>query len=63
MLTNISSSLPSIDPATVITSPAKFPISPNFDGVSQTSACAKLAKAKDAAVKAVKLKYFFVKDI
>jgi len=51
--------LPSIDPATVITSPAKFPISPNFDGVSQTSACAKLAKAKDAAVKAVKLKYFF----
>ena len=35
-----------------MTSPGKLPISPNFDGVSQTSALAALPKVNEAAINA-----------
>ena len=47
----------------VITSPAKLPRSPSFEGVSQTSACAIPAKDMDKAATAAPLKSLFEKDI
>ena len=49
---SISSSLPSIEPAMVTTSPSKRPRSLNFDGVSHTSALATPASVKDATAAA-----------
>ena len=62
VLTSISSSLPSIDPAIVITSPAKSPRSPSADGVSHTSACA-APHTDDKAAKATTPKSLLFKDI
>ena len=49
---SISSSLPSIEPAIVMTSPSKRPRSPKADGVSHTSALATPASVKDATAAA-----------
>ena len=60
VFSNIFSSWPSIEPATVMTSPSKLPKSPSLDGVSQTSACAAPTNVNEAATSALAPNIFLV---
>ena len=55
VFSNISWSVPSIDPCIVMTSPEKLPMSPSFEGVSQTSAKATPLTPNDIAAAALKV--------